>query len=133
MIILDASAGVELFAETDAGAAALDAIAARLPVAVPVHFDAEVFNGLRRLYVRQLLRRDTFLSAVDRLARFDAERAGIRRSVRAAARLVDSFGGHDVFYALLAIDRGCPLLTCDRGLARAATAAGLEVIAIAGA
>lgn len=131
MIVLDASAAVEMFAKTAAGAAAVDAMAERLPVTVPVNFDAEVFNGLRRLHVRHLLGRDALLIAVDQLARFDAERIDVRRSLRAAVRLIDTFGGHDVFYALVAIERGCPLLTCDRGLARAATAAGLEVIAIA--
>ena len=130
MIVIDASAAVEIFARSNVGAAALAAMATRLPVAVPVSFDAEVFNGLRRLYVRHSLERGALLVAVDQLTRFDAERADVRPSLRAAVRLIENFGGHDVFYVLVAIDRGCPLLTCDLGLARAATAAGLEVIAI---
>ena len=130
MIVLDASAAVEVFARSDAGQAAVEAMAGRLPVVVPVNFDAEVFNGLRRLYLRRVLARDGLLLAVDQLSTFEAQRISMRPSLRAAARLTENFGGHDVFYALAAIERGCPLLTCDRGLARAATAAGIEVIAV---
>ena len=130
MIVVDASAAIEIFARSDAGMTALDAMEQRLPVAVPANFDAEVFYGLRRLFVRRALDRASFLTAVDQLRSFAAERTDVRTSLGAAARLVDSFGGHDVFYALAAVDRGCALLTCDRGLARAATAAGLEVIAV---
>lgn len=130
MIVVDASAAVEILADTEAGGAALLAMKKHLPVVVPASFDAEAFNGLRRLFVRRTLALAALLEAVDQLALFDAERVEIRSSLRAAVRLIENFGGHDVFYVLLAIDRGCPLLTCDLGLARAATAAGLEVITI---
>ena len=130
MIVIDASVAVEILAETDLGAAALVAMRTRLPAVVPASFDSEAFNGLRRLYVRRELGPAGLLDAVGHLALFDAERVDVRSSLRAAVRLVENFGGHDVFYVLLAIDRGCPLLTCDLGLARAATAAGLEVITI---
>ena len=132
MIVVDASAAAEILADTRAGAAALAAMTTRLPVVVPASFDAETFSGLRRLFVQRAITPVALLEAVDKLALFDAERVHIRSSLRAAVRLIENFGGHDVFYVLLAIDRGCPLLTCDLGLARAATAAGLEVIAIDG-
>lgn len=127
---MDASAAVEMLIDSPAGSAALAAMRPRLPAIVPVSFDAEVFNGLRRLYLQHALARDALLEAVDLLTAFDAERVDVRASLRAAVRLIDTFGGHDVFYVLVAIDRGCPLLTCDLRLARAATAAGLEVVAI---
>lgn len=130
MIVVDASAAVEILTDTPAGARALAAMRSRLPVVVPASFDTEVFNGLRRMFLRRGIAHDALLGAIDLLAIFDAERTDVRRSLRAAARLVDNFGGHDVFYALLAIDRGCPLLTLDLGFARAATAAGIDVIAI---
>lgn len=131
MIVVDASAAVEILTDTSKGASALAAMKARLPVVVPASFDTEVFNGVRRVFLRGAIQRDALLRAIDLLVMFDAERLDIRSSLRAAARLIDNFGGHDVFYVLVAIDRGCPLLTCDSGLARAATAAGVEVIAIA--
>ena len=130
MIVVDASAAVEILADTPAGATALAAMKIRLPVLVPAGFDTEAFNGLRRLFVRRSIAHARLLEAIDLLALFEAERVDVRTSLRAAVRLIESFGGHDVFYVLVAIDRGCPLLTCDLGLARAATAAGLEVIAI---
>lgn len=130
MIVVDASAVVEMLIDTPAGERALRAMRTHLPAIVPASFDTEVFNGLRRSYLRGGIARHDLLGAVDLLARFEGERIDVRPSLRAAARLLGSFGGHDVFYVLLAIDRGCPLLICDRGLARAATAAGLEVIAV---
>ena len=129
MIVVDASAAVEMLTDTPAGATALAAMRTRLPAIVPASFDTEVFNGLRRVFLRREITRSRLLEAIDLLSVFDAERADIRPLLRAAVRLADGFGGHDVFYVLVAIDRGCPLVTCDRGLARAATAAGLEVIA----
>ena len=74
--------------------------------------------------------RAALLEALDVLALFDAERVDVRSLLGAAGRLIDTFGGHDVFYVLLAMERTCPLVTCDLGLARAARSAGLEVIAI---
>jgi predicted nucleic acid-binding protein len=130
VIVVDASTAVEILVDSPAGTTALAAMQAHLPAVVPTSFDAEVFNGLRRLYIRGALARGALLEAVELLTAFDAERADLRPSLRAAVRLIDSFGGHDVFYVLLAIERGCPLLTCDLALARAATAAGLEVIAV---
>ena len=131
MIVVDASAAVEMLIDTDVGARSLSALSMHLPAVVPSSFDAEVFMGLRRAFLHREIAHDRLLDAVDLLARFDGQRIDVRPSLRAAARLIDSFGGHDVFYVLLAIERGCPLLTCDRGLARAATAAGLEVIEVA--
>jgi predicted nucleic acid-binding protein len=133
LIVVDASAAVEILTNTHNGVAALKAMRARLPVVVPASFDGEAFNGLRRLAARRAIAHLALLEAIDLLAIFDAERVDIRSSLRAAVRLIENFGGHDVFYVLLAIDRGCPLLTCDLGLARAATAVGLEVIAIGSA
>ncbi len=130
MIVLDASAAVEILAGTPTGAIALAAIRGRHPVVVPANFDAEAFNGLRRLFVRRAMPRAALLEALDVLALFDAERLDVRSLLGAAGRLVDTFGGHDVFYVLLAMERTCPLVTCDLGLARAARSAGLEVIAI---
>ena len=130
MIVIDASAAVDILADSPAGATALALMRLELPAVVPVSFDAEVFNGLRRLHARRALGHAQLLEAVELLTVFDAERVDVRPSLRAAVRLIENFGGHDVFYALLAIDRGCPLLTLDLGLARAATAAGIEVITV---
>jgi len=130
LIVLDASAAVELLlASPVAEQVAAELIAGR-PVVAPVHFDAEVYGALRRIYRRGRLDRDRLRTAIDRLAQFDVERAEIMSLLPHAESLIDIIGGHDVFYVLLAMSRDCPLLTCDVGLGRAAERLGLKVIAV---
>jgi len=95
-----------------------------------VHFDAEVYGTLRRFYLRGLIDRERLGIAVDLLARFEAERTEIVRLLPNVTALADVVGAHDVFYVLLSISRGCPLLTCDLRLAGAAGRLGIQVLAI---
>ena len=108
------------------------ALASSGPVIVPAHFDAEVYHALRRAYLRAEIDRGHLRLAVDELYRFDAERTDIGSLLPSVVGLADIIGAHDVFYALLAISRDCPLLTSDRRLARAAARLGIEVIAVDG-
>ena len=100
------------------------------PAIVPAHFDAEVYQALRRGYLHRNIDRDRLLISVDRLGRFKAERLAIVPLLPNVVGLVDVIGAHDVFYVLLAISRACPLVTCDHRLARAAGRLGVEVIAV---
>lgn len=130
MIVVDASAAVELLLGSPSGRETEKALSASRPAVAPAHFDAEVYGTLRRFYLRGVIDRDHLRTAVDRLERFDAERVRIVPMLPNVVRLADVIGAHDVFYVLLAISRQCPLLTCDVGLARAARRLGVEVIAI---
>ena len=130
MIVVDASAAVELLLNSDLAGKVGAALDAAGPSVTPVHFDAEVYKALRRAYLRKGLDRGRLHVAVERLQRFDAERIRITPFLPNVAGLADVIGAHDVFYVLLAISRRCPLLTCDLGLARAARRLGVEVIAI---
>ncbi len=130
MIVLDASAAVEVLLRTAAAPDIDAAMSASRPVIAPVHLDAEVYATLRRLHLQRRLDRQRFQVAVDRLERFDAERLEIVSLLSNVVGLVDVFGAHDVFYVLLAMSRDCPLLTCDLGLGRAAARLGVKVIAI---
>jgi predicted nucleic acid-binding protein len=129
LIVLDASAAVELLLRSPAGDEVAAALAAG-PVVTPVHFDAEVYGTLRRLYLRRLLLREHLQTAIDQLERFDAQRVEIVSLLPNVFGLVDVLGAHDVFYVLLAMTRSCPLLTCDLSLGRAAAALGVKVIAV---
>jgi len=130
LIVVDASAAVELLLNTKAAPRVEAALAKAGRAIAPVHFDAEVYKALRRAYLRRGVDRGGLVTTVDQLARFDAERAEIVPLLANVAGLADVIGAHDVFYVLLAISRRCPLLTCDLRLARAATRLGLEVVAI---
>lgn len=130
MIVVDASAAAELLLQTPPAAEIDDALRAAPPVIAPVHFDAEVYSTLRRLYLQRRFDRRRFELAVDRLERFDAERLEIVSFLHGAVGLVDVFGAHDVFYVLLAMSRDCPLVTCDLSLGRAAARLGVKVIAV---
>ncbi len=130
MIVVDASAAVEVLIRSESAQEVDAALQASRPAIAPVHFDAEVYNALRRLYSQRRMDRDRLAIAVDRLERFDIERLEIVSLLPNVVGLVDIIGAHDVFYVLLAISRRCPLLTCDLSLARAAARLGIEVIAI---
>jgi len=130
LIVIDASAAVEVLLRSESAQEVDAAIHASRPAIAPVHFDAEVYNALRRLYVQRHMDRDRLAIAVDRLERFDIARLEIVSLLPNVVGLVDVIGAHDVFYVLLAISRRCPLLTCDASLARAAGRLGVEVIAI---
>jgi predicted nucleic acid-binding protein len=130
VIVVDASAAVEVLLRSESAQEVDAALLASRPAIAPIHFDAEVYKALRRLYLRQRIDRDRLTIAVDRLERFDAERLEIVSLLPNVVGLVDVIGAHDVFYVLLAIGRRCPLLTCDASLARAAARLGVEVIAI---
>ena len=130
MIVIDASAAVEVLLRTDAAQEVEAALLASRPAIAPAHFDAEVYSALRRLYTRGRMDRDRVGIAVDRLERLDIERLQIVSLLPNVVGLVDVIGAHDVFYVLLAISRQCRLVTCDASLARAAARLGVEVIAI---
>lgn len=130
LIVLDASAAVELLLGADQAVAVDSALAQSGPVLVPAHFDAAVYHVLRRAYLGHEIDRGQLLTAVDQLERFNAERTGIVGLLPNVVGLADVIGAHDVFYVLLAISRQCPLLTCDLALARAAKRLGVEVIAV---
>jgi predicted nucleic acid-binding protein len=130
VIVVDASAAVEILLNSNVAGTIEASLSAAGRGITPVHFDAEVYKALRRAYLRKGLDRSRLQRAVDRLQRFDAERVRLVPLLPNVVGLADVLGAHDVFYVLLAISRRCPLLTCDLGLARAATRLGVEVIAV---
>jgi predicted nucleic acid-binding protein len=130
VIVVDASAAVELLLNTDAAPRVEAALATAEHAIAPVHFDAEVYKALRRAYLRRRMNRATLATTVRQLELLRADRARIVPLLANVAGLADVLGAHDVFYVLLAISRACPLLTCDMSLARAAARLGVEVIAI---
>ena len=64
MIVIDASAAVEVLLRTDAAQEVEAALLASRPAIAPAHFDAEVCSALRRLYTRGRMDRISVRHAV---------------------------------------------------------------------
>jgi predicted nucleic acid-binding protein len=129
MIVLDATAAVESLLRTAAGLEVVATIDRHETATTPANFDAEAYGALRRLYLRRVIPKQRAVDAIASLVTFPASRVPIQPLVEAAL-YIDRFSSHDVFYAVLALYAQCPLLTCDASLARAARAAGIEVLHI---
>ena len=87
---------------------------------VPLHFDAEVFAAIRGMTRRREIVIDDALAALYRLRTLRLQRVAIVPLVGEAFALRDRFAAHDAFYAIVARLSSAALVTCDRGLARAA-------------
>jgi len=87
---------------------------------VPAHFDAEVFSAIRRELLNARISLPQAFAALDETQRMVATRHAIVGMLPDALVLRDRFGGHDVFFAILATRLGATLVTADRRFARAA-------------
>ena len=102
MIVLDASAAVELLvARSRAATSVAAALRNELP-RVPVHFDAEVFAAIRGLTQRREIVIDDALAALFRLRTIRLQRIAIVPLVGEAFAVRDRFAAYDVFYAIVA-------------------------------
>jgi predicted nucleic acid-binding protein len=85
-----------------------------------VHFDAEVFAGVRKSLLRREIDPEQARLALFLSQGIRARRAAIGPLLAEAFTLRDRFGPYDVFYAIVARLTQASLVTTDRGLARAA-------------
>ena len=117
MIVLDASAAVELLFATPPGAA----VAQRLrgeTVHAPAHFDVEVIGAIRRAVVRQLISDHEGLVAVADFQSLPLRRWPTKRFVQRAYQLRSTHTVADGVYVALAEGLAAPLITCDGRLAQ---------------
>jgi predicted nucleic acid-binding protein len=117
VIVLDASAAVELVLATPPGAA----VARRLrgeTVHVPAHFDVEVIGAIRRAAVRQLISDHEGLVAVADFQHIPLRRWPTKAFVQRAYQLRSTHTVADGVYVALAEGLTAPLITCDRRLAQ---------------
>jgi len=117
VIVLDASAVVELVLATPAGAA----VARRLrgeTVHAPAHLDVEVIGAVRRAVVRRLISDHEGLVAVANFLSLPVRRWPIKPFVQRAYQLRTTHTVADEVYVALAEGFGAPLITCDGPLAQ---------------
>lgn len=135
MTVIDASAAVDLLIPSTASSeetratllAALPEPA--VPWLAPDILIFEVFAVLRRHHLRGALSASASDTALSRLRRLPIELITAGDLLAAAWRLRDNLGAADSLYLALALQTGKSLLTTDHRLARAATHAGVDVIA----
>ncbi|MBA3305651.1 MAG: type II toxin-antitoxin system VapC family toxin [Thermoleophilaceae bacterium] len=130
MTVVDASAIVDLLAPPDA--TRRDRLIAELPEPAvpwlaPDILMFEVFAVLRRHVLHGVLSNAAAGRGLRRLRRLPLELMPTSSLIPAAWSLRDNFSAADSLYAALALRAAEPLLTTDSRLARAATAAGVEV------
>lgn len=120
MIVLDASALVELLLGTESGRSIADRIAdPALALHVPHLADVEVTQALRR-YVREgALDSGSASAALADLAALDLDRHSHEPLLERAWALRENLTAYDAVYVALAEALDCVLLTCDGRLARA--------------
>jgi predicted nucleic acid-binding protein len=118
MIVVDASAMVEII--TGQGRAAeLTAVAASASRwIVPEHFVLEVTSGLRGVWLAGRIDWPSFASAMDRLAIFRTVTWPVGSLLPRIVELAANATPYDAAYVALAERLGAPLLTADHKLAR---------------
>jgi predicted nucleic acid-binding protein len=120
MIVLDASALVELLLGTAAGRAVLDRIASPdVSLHAPHVADVEVAQALRRLARDGDLDAASAGAALADLRALDLERHSHEPLLDRVWALRDNLTAYDAVYVALAEALDARLLTCDRRLARA--------------
>jgi predicted nucleic acid-binding protein len=125
IVVVDASAAVDLLLNTPAAPAVRGAMAAAdgLPVA-PAHVDAEVFGALARLNRGGSITVDEVSERLALWARLPLERLPVHGLFGDAWALRDNVSARDALYVASARRLQGALLTTDAALAAAAVAVG---------
>lgn len=119
MIVIDASAVIELVLRTDLGRKVEPrALAPQVRLYAPHLLDLEVLQVLRRLTQLHEIAVVRAEEAVQDYAALHIERAAHREFLDRVWRLRDSMTAYDAAYVALAEALDAPLLTCDGKLAR---------------
>lgn len=111
-IVLDASAAIELLLRTPAGERAEAALRGH-QVAVPAHFDAEVFSALGRLVRAGDLAESLVEPILAELARAPFVRYTVQPLLAAAWKLRHNVSLRDALYVALARRLGALIVTAD--------------------
>ena len=119
MIVLDASAVVEILLRTPAGARAETRLARDGDGCAPCLVDVEVVQALRRLVVAARIDEPRGREALDDFQSMPLERYAHDRLIDRMWELRGNLTAYDAAYVALAEALDASLLTCDRRLASA--------------
>lgn len=116
-VVIDASAGAEIVADTRRGRALTRLVPAGAEGWVPEHFYAEVLSVLRRRFlIEKAITEEWATAAVDRLRHWPLHHASIAPLVDAAWAYRHNMTAADAFYVALAEHLGGDFLTDDHKL-----------------
>jgi predicted nucleic acid-binding protein len=128
-VVIDASAGVEIVADTRRGRALARLVPSGSEGWVPEHFYAEVLAVLRRRFlVEGKVTESQATAAVDRLGSWHLHRASVQPLIPAAWRYRHNMTAADALYVALATDLPAAFLTDDVRLVEAPTFPQLNVL-----
>jgi predicted nucleic acid-binding protein len=117
-VVIDASAGAEIVADTSRGRALVRLLPADAEGWVPEHFYAEVLGVLRRrLLIERALTEPQAATAVARLGSWHLSHAAVAPLLDGAWRYRHNITAADALYVALAEHLGAALLTDDHRLA----------------
>ena len=120
MIVVDASAILELLLQTPRAVAVADRLLVRgESIHAPHLLDVEVAQVLRRFVLRNKLSAARAVDALSDLESLNIERHAHVPLLSRMLALRDSMTAYDAAYVALAEGLGAPLLTCDGKMARA--------------
>ena len=120
MIVLDASAVVELLLDTVAGRRVAILIDdAAMGLHVPHLLDVEAVSALRRFAREGIVEKDEAEAAIEHLLALDLQRHSHEGLLERAWALRNNVTAYDAMYVALAEGLNATLVTCDGRLARA--------------
>lgn len=128
MIVLDASAATELLLQTGLGQRVERRVLKDEDLHAPHLLDVEVVSALRRLVMRGEVSVERAEDAIEDLRLLLLARHGHEDLLPRAWELRDNVTAYDGIYVALAEALDATLVTCDRPLAAARSAARIEVI-----
>lgn len=111
IVVLDATAAAEMFAQTARGRALLGLAPTERTWWVPDHFHIETAGAVRRMLQRQLIDTNRAAEALGRLLAFPVAVAQSRPLIGEAWRHRNNITIHDAAYVVLAQHLDAPLLT----------------------
>ena len=116
-VVIDASAGAEIVADTRRGRAFARLVPAGAEGWVPEHFYAEVLGVLRRQFlIEKVITEAQATAAVARLRRWHLHRASVAPLLDAAWTFRHNMTAADALYVSLAENLGAEFLTDDHKL-----------------
>ena len=120
MIVLDASAAIELVLNTSAGKQVGDRIAdEREAIQAPHLIDVELVHVIRRFAMRNVIGAARGEAAIRLWRMLDVQRHDHEPFMARIWQLRDNFSAYDATYVALAEALSAPLITADRRLASA--------------